>query len=137
MMLNHRYSVFFIVAIATVLLLVGYFFVSATQAQDPKEKAFEVARDACGIFRKMGITQVNNSKAVLETWGESTVYKVWVVQLTGTWQSIVTPVPTIETSNTPDASVPPSEWLIVCEVSISSNDWHVIGTKQTRTKISP
>ena len=136
-MLNHRYFVFFIVAIGAVLLWVGYFSVSATQTQDPKEKAFEVAADACGIYRKMGIEQVNNREAVLETWGESTVYKVWVVQLTGTWQSLVTPVPTIETPNTPDLSVPPSEWLIVCEVSISSKDWHVIGTKQTRTKISP
>jgi hypothetical protein len=137
MMLNHKHSVFFIVAIIAVLLLVGYISFSATQTQDPKEKAFEVARDACGIFRKMGIEQVDNSEAVLETWGESTVYKVWVVQLTGTWQLVVTPVPTIETSNTPDSSVLPSEWLIVCEVSISSKDWHVIGTKQTRTKISP
>jgi hypothetical protein len=137
MMLNKSYSVFFIVALATVLLLVGYFSFSATQTQDPKKKAFEVAHDACGIFRKMGIEQVNNSEAVLETWGESTVSKVWVVQLTGTQQSVVTPASTIEMSNTPDSSVPPSEWLIVCEVFISSNDWHVISTKQTRTKISP
>jgi|SRR5215213_7620298 len=137
MMLNNRYSFFFIVAIATVLLLVCYFSFSANQTQDFEKKAFEVAHDACGIFRNMGIEQVNNSEAVLETWGESTVSKVWVVQLTGTWQSVVTPAPTIETSNTPGSSVPPSEWLIVCEVSISSNDWQVIGTKQTRTKISP
>jgi len=136
-MLKRRYSTFFIVVVVTFLFLVGCLSFSVAQPQDPEEKAFEVAHDACGVFRRMGIEQVNNSEAVLETWGESTSSKVWVVRLTGTWQSVDAAVPTIETSNTSNSSVPPSQWLIVCEVSIDAHDWHVIGTRQTRTKISP
>jgi hypothetical protein len=127
MMLNRRYSSFFVVVIVTFLFLVGCLALSTSQPQDSEKKAFEVAHDACGVFRRMGIEQVDNSEAVLETWGESAVSKVWVVRLTGTWQS----------ADTPDSSVPASEWLIVCEVSISSNDWHVINTRQTRTKTNP
>lgn len=136
-MLNRRYFSFFLVVIATFLFLVGYLSFSVDQPQDPEKKAFEVAHDACGMFRRMGVEQVNNSEAVLETWGESTSSKVWVVRLTGTWQSENTPVPPIEMSNTENTSASPLEWLMVCEVSIDADDWHVIGTRQTPTKISP
>ncbi len=137
MLLNRRYSGFFIVVIVTFLCLVGCLSFSVAQPQDPKEKAFEVAHEACSLFHRMGIEQVNNSEAVLETQGETTTFKVWVVRLTGTWQSVSTPDPTIETPNTLNPSVPPSEWLIVCEVSISPADWQVISTHTTRTRISP
>ena len=136
MLLNHRHSGFFKVAIAIVLFFVGYFSFVATQTRYSEEKAFEVAHTACGIFRKMGIEQVNNNKAVLETWGESTRSKVWIVQLTGKWQPVGTSVSTVETSSTLNPPVP-TEWWIVCEVSIDADNWHVIGTRQTRTKISP
>src|ERR1044071_3197669 len=118
MMFNQKYSVDFTIALATVLFLAGCSSFFATQ--DPEKKAFEVAHDACGIFRRMGIEQVNNDEAVLETWGESTVSKVWVVRLSGTWKSVGDSVPTIETSSTPNSSLSSSGWLVVCEVSISS-----------------
>jgi hypothetical protein len=136
-MLNRNYFVFFMVVTATFFFLAGCSSFSGSQSQDPEKKAFEVAHDACGLFRRMGIEQVNNSNAVLETWGESTSSKVWVVQLTGTLQSVDTPVPTIKTSDIPNSSASPAAWLIVCEVSIDADDWHVIGTRQTRTKINP
>ena len=116
MILDRRYFGFFIIVITTFLIMVGCLSLSFTQAQDPKEKAFEVAHEACSFFRRMGIKQINNSEAVLETQGESVISKIWVVRLTGTWKS---------------------EWLITCEVSVIPDDWKVISTQTTRTRITP
>ena len=131
-MWNGRYSRFLAVVLVSFLLLLVRLALAVTQPQDGKEKAFEVAHDACGIFRRMGIEQVNNSEAVLETGGESTISKIWVVRLTGVWQPSRTPIPT-----SPGEPFPSSDWLVVCEVSIFPDNWTVISTHITRTKASP
>ncbi len=138
-----KYFNFVRVIIISSFFLQGCSFLSANHSE---EKAYEVARIACGSFHSSEIETPHNTKAILTTFEEANKMagsdinqpfmpadsKVWFVQLTGKWQ-VDGPPPSID-SNLP---VPSPELWNTCEVIIDPDEWHAFYTHQFGKETTP
>ena len=139
-MSNSKHLNFFKFIVVASLILEGCTSLSTTYREDVEKKAFDVARTECGSFHSREVEPPIKINAVLTTYEEAQTLlgrklnhslqansKVWVVQLTGKWESVGGPLrETTEPTTGPNLPVPTPKPRNVCDVIIDVNDWHAI-----------
>jgi len=119
--------------------------------ESSKEKAFDVARSACGSFHSTELEQPDNIQATLTTLEKAKVIlgnrydnssmpansEVWIVQLTGKWQITGGPIASEEPSINPNLPVSTPDFLNTCEVVIDPKEWHAFSIHQFWKESTP